>query len=202
LVYIRGTPQVLKGSSDQDTWDYDTLLDIYDHLRKSECHTHHRPHTGRRLLCSIATLLHQSHRRLLSSRLPPRQHQSPRQTKSEGLSFGLPAMLVLLQRSNATRSIQSALAAWPMDHSAFTASRGSMASLAARGRGTQTARHSSRPQSSDLRQMAASLANSESDLIQSCSHCQTFPKPSQTGPRTGLRHLVCQGHQTCPLSLR
>jgi hypothetical protein len=193
---------VLKRSSDQTTWDYDTLIDIYDHLKKSKCLTHHRPHSGKRLLCLIAIPPLQSHRRLLSSRLLQHQHQNPHQTRSEGLSFELPATPVLLRKSNATKNTRFAPDAWPMARSASTASQGSMASLAERGRGTQTARHSSRPRSSDLRQMVASLASSGFDLIPSYSHCQTSPKPSQIGLRTGLLHLACQAHQTCPGSSR
>jgi hypothetical protein len=74
---------------------------------------------------------------------------------------------------------------------ASTACQGSTASLAGRGRGIQTARHSSRPRNNDLHQTAANLANLGFGLSLLFKLCQVFPRLHPAGLPTGRLHLAC-----------
>jgi hypothetical protein len=171
----------------------------------TSCLTHYRQHNGNRQWCSVARLLHQPCRLLSSSHLlqhPSHQPQHPSlRIKSEDQSSELHVMLVQPPKSSAIRNTPSAADARQMARSASTACRGSMASQAERGRGTQTARLSSRPPSNDPRQMAANSASSESDLSPFFRLCQTSLRRHPTGRPTGRLLLACQAHQTSILNL-
>jgi hypothetical protein len=171
----------------------------------TSCLTHHRQHNGNRQWCSAARLLHQPCRLLSSSHRPQhpshqRQHPSLL-IKSEDQSSELHVMLVQLPKSSATRNTPSAADARQTARSASTECQGSMESQAEQGRGTQTARLSSRPLNNDPRQMAANSASSESDLSPFFRLCQTSLRRHPTGRPTGRLLLACQAHQTSILNL-
>lgn len=155
-----------------------------------------QPRSGSRQWCSRA----QRRCRLCHPHLRHHQLQRPSpQTRSEGQNSGLLVTHAQLPKSSAAKNTPSALAAPPTARNASTVFRGSTASQGEQGRGTRTARPSSKLPSSDHHPTVASLASSGFDLSPFFSRCQNSPRRHRTGHRLGRPPPVYPGRQISSL---